>query len=244
VPDELARPDAAAAPILEMRGITKSFFGVQVLRDVDLDIRPGEVHAVLGENGAGKSTLMKILAGAYQPDAGTIVLDGQEVRFSHPSEAQNAGVSIIYQEFTLLPERTVAQNIYLGREPHRGPFVDTAAMERATAELLKSLNVEAGIRPNKIVRTLSVAQQQTVEIAKALSFRSKVLVMDEPTAALSPHGCSGTAAWRSSTLTRSNSAVTSILRSSMLRPAPPVDQRRGRVIAPANLLIHNQERPG
>ncbi len=187
-----AAPSAAATapaltPILEMRGITKSFFGVPVLRDVDLDVRAGEVHAVLGENGAGKSTLMKILAGAHQPDGGTIVLDGQEVKFGHPSEAQNAGVSIIYQEFTLLPERTVAQNIYLGREPHRGPFVDTRAMGKATAELLRSLNVEAAIRPNKVVRSLSIAQQQTVEIAKALSFHSKVLVMDEPTAALSPH---------------------------------------------------------
>ena len=185
-------PDApvdapVAGPILEMRGITKSFFGVPVLRDVDIDVRPGEVHAVLGENGAGKSTLMKILAGAHQPDAGTIVLDGQEVRFGHPGEAQNAGVSIIYQEFTLLPDRTVAQNIYLGREPHRGPFVDTGAMERATGDLLRSLNVEAAIHPGKVVRALSIAQQQTVEIAKALSFHSKVLVMDEPTAALSPH---------------------------------------------------------
>ena len=132
---------SAVAPILEMRGITKSFFGVPVLRDVDLDVRPGEVHAVLGENGAGKSTLMKILAGAHQPDGGTVVLGGEEVRFRHPGEAQNAGVSIIYQEFTLLPERTVAQNIYLGREPHRGPFVDTAGMERATAELLRSLKI-------------------------------------------------------------------------------------------------------
>jgi len=180
-------PDAPATPMLEMRGITKSFFGVPVLEDVDLDVRPGEIHAILGENGAGKSTLMKVLSGAHQPDAGTIVLDGQEVRFGHPSEAQNAGVSIIYQEFTLLPVRTVAQNIYLGREPHRGPLVDTRAMERATADLLRSLNVEAAIRPNKAVRSLSIAQQQTVEIAKALSFRSKVLVMDEPTAALSPH---------------------------------------------------------
>ena len=170
-----------------MRGITKSFFGVPVLQDVDLDVRPGEVHAILGENGAGKSTLMKILSGAYLPDAGTIVLDGREVRFGHPSEAQNAGVSIIYQEFTLLPDRTVAQNIYLGREPHRGPLVARRAMERATAELLRSLNVEGAIRPNKVVATLSIAQQQTIEIAKALSFRSKVLVMDEPTAALSPH---------------------------------------------------------
>ena len=126
-------PDEPSSAILEMRGITKSFFGVPVLQDVDLDVRPGEVHAILGENGAGKSTLMKILSGAYLPDAGTIVLDGREVRFGHPSEAQNAGVSIIYQEFTLLPDRTVAQNIYLGREPHRGPLVARRAMERATA---------------------------------------------------------------------------------------------------------------
>ncbi|HEV8546407.1 MAG TPA: sugar ABC transporter ATP-binding protein [Candidatus Limnocylindrales bacterium] len=184
--DAPAAPVAAAPPILEMRGISKSFFGVPVLSEVDLDVRKGEVHAVLGENGAGKSTLMKILAGAHQPDAGTIILDGEEVRFGHPVEAQQAGVSIIYQEFNLLPERTVAQNIYLGREPHRGPFVDAAAMHRATRELLATLNVE-GIRPGSIVRSLSVAQQQTVEIAKALSFRSKVLVMDEPTAALSRH---------------------------------------------------------
>ena len=100
-----------------MRGITKSFFGVPVLDAVDLDVMAGEVHAVVGENGAGKSTLMKILAGAYQPDAGSILLDGEEVRFGHPRQAQERGVSIIYQEFNLLPERTVAQNIFLGREP-------------------------------------------------------------------------------------------------------------------------------
>src|SRR5215208_1082001 len=174
-------------PLLEMRGITKSFFGVPVLDAVDLDIVPGEVHAVVGENGAGKSTLMKILVGAYQPDAGSILLGGEDVRFSHPRQAQERGVSIIYQEFNLLPERTVAQNIFLGREPARGPFVDNRAMEEDTARLLAELGVQGSISPSSPVRELSVAQQQTVEIAKALSFEARILVMDEPTAALSPH---------------------------------------------------------
>jgi ABC-type sugar transport system ATPase subunit len=188
-PAQVADPavPTSAAPLLEMRGVSKSFYGVTVLDAVDLDCRAGEVHAILGENGAGKSTLMKILSGAYQPDAGTIHLDGQAVQFGHPRDAQASGVSIIYQEFNLLPDRTVAQNIYLGREPGRGPFVDEGDMEEATAELLAQLNVEPGIRPRSLVRNLSVAQQQTVEIAKALSFRSRILVMDEPTAALSPH---------------------------------------------------------
>ena len=176
-----------ASPILQMRGITKTFFGVPVLANVDLDAYAGEVHAVMGENGAGKSTLMKVLAGAYQPDAGTILLEGREVRFSHPREAQARGVSIIYQEFNLLPERTVAQNIFLGREPKRGLLVDGRAMEEATGRLLAELGVERAISPRSLVRTLSVAQQQTVEIAKALSFDAKILIMDEPTAALSPH---------------------------------------------------------
>ena len=176
-----------SVPLLQMRGITKSFFGVPVLDAVDLDVMAGEVHAVVGENGAGKSTLMKILVGAYQPDEGSILLDGEEVRFSHPRQAQERGVSIIYQEFNLLPERTVAQNIFLGREPARGPLVDNRAMEEATAKLLAELGVEGTILPDTPVRELPVAQQQTVEIAKALSFEARILVMDEPTAALSPH---------------------------------------------------------
>src|SRR5215216_6785150 len=161
--------------------------GVPVLDAVDLDVMAGEVHAVVGENGAGKSTLMKILVGAYQPDSGSILLDGEEVRFGHPRQAQERGVSIIYQEFNLLPERTVAQNIFLGREPAHGPIVDNRAMEEATARLLAELGVEGAISPDSPVHELSVAQQQTVEIAKALSFEARILVMDEPTAALSPH---------------------------------------------------------
>jgi len=168
-----------------MRGIEKSFVGVKVLSGVDLECRAGEVHAVVGENGAGKSTLMKILAGVYKPDAGSIFLDGEEVSFNHTQDAQQWGVSIIYQEFNLLPDRTVAQNVFLGREPHRGPLVDRRAMERATAEILTELNAGDAIVPDAFVGELSVAQQQTVEIAKALSLNARVLVMDEPTAALS-----------------------------------------------------------
>ena len=178
-------PDAT--PLLQMRGIGKSFFGVPVLSEVDLDLRAGEVHAVLGENGAGKSTLMKVLAGAHTPDEGTITMDGQELRFGHPKDAQAAGISIIYQEFNLLPERTVAQNIFLGREPMRGPVVDRRAMEASTRELMAQLRVAGGIPPGRMVKRLSVAQQQTVEIAKALSVAARIVVMDEPTAALSPH---------------------------------------------------------
>jgi len=183
----MADMPVATPPLLQMRGIGKSFFGVPVLSEVDLDLRAGEVHAVLGENGAGKSTLMKVLAGAHAPDEGTITLDGQELSFGHPKDAQAAGISIIYQEFNLLPERTVAQNIFLGREPMRGPVIDRRAMDASTRELMAQLRVEGGIAPGRMVKRLSVAQQQTVEIAKALSVAARIVVMDEPTAALSPH---------------------------------------------------------
>ncbi|MGH2774622.1 MAG: sugar ABC transporter ATP-binding protein [Actinomycetota bacterium] len=175
-----------AKPLLELRGISKSFFGVEVLREVDLDLQPGEVHAVVGENGAGKSTLMKIVAGAYRPGDGEMSVDGEAVAFHSVREAQQRGIGIIFQEFTLLPERTVAQNIFLGREPSQNLRVDRRAMESGTRELLSSLGVE-GTSPREVVGTLSVAQQQIVEIAKALSLDPRILVMDEPTAALSPH---------------------------------------------------------
>ncbi|MBP2707863.1 sugar ABC transporter ATP-binding protein [Microbispora sp. RL4-1S] len=169
-----------------MTGIGKSFLGVRVLGGVDLEASAGEVHALVGENGAGKSTLMKILAGVHTPDEGTIEIDGRSVAFGHPIEAQRAGVAIIYQELTLLPERTVAENVYLGREPVRRGLVDRAAMESATAELLSSLGEES-FGPRDLVRRLSVAQQQVVEIAKALSLNARIVVMDEPTAALADH---------------------------------------------------------
>jgi ABC-type sugar transport system ATPase subunit len=175
------------SPVLVMEGISKSFFGVEVLHGVDVDLRPGEVHVLMGENGAGKSTLMKILVGAQPADSGRIRLDGEDVSFGHPQEAQAAGISIIYQEFNLLPQRTVAENVFLGREPKRGWLINRARMEADTRRLLEMLEVADVISPRARVADLSVAQQQMVEIAKALSVDARVLVMDEPTAALSPH---------------------------------------------------------
>ena len=171
------------APLLAMQGIRKSFVGVEVLHGVDIDLRAGEIHAIVGENGAGKSTLMKILAGVHAPDEGTIHVDGAEVSFSHPRAAQDAGVGIIYQEFNLLPERTVAENVFVGREPVRRGIVDRKAMERATAELLEDIG-ESSFGPRSRVGRLSVAQQQVVEIVKARSLDARILVLDEPTAAL------------------------------------------------------------
>ncbi|SFP97299.1 ribose transport system ATP-binding protein [Amycolatopsis arida] len=173
-------------PVVRMRGVRKQFLGVEVLHGVDLDLHAGEVHALVGENGAGKSTLMKVLAGAHRPDAGTVEIDGAEVTFGSPREAQRAGIAIVHQEFTLLPDRTVAENVCLGREPVRRGQVDRARMEADTAALLDRLG-ERGISPRVPVRRLPVAQQQVVEIVKALSTDAKVLAMDEPTAALADH---------------------------------------------------------
>jgi ribose transport system ATP-binding protein len=177
-------PVSDARPVLEVSHITKQFPGVLALDDVSVAFYPGEVHAVVGENGAGKSTLMKVLAGAYRPDSGEIRLDGHPVTFNHPSEAQRAGISIIYQEFNLLPERMVMENIFLGREPHRFGVIDYAQLEKDTRAVLERLEAQDLISPTAQLSTLSVAQQQVVEIAKALSFDAKVLIMDEPTAAL------------------------------------------------------------
>jgi ribose transport system ATP-binding protein len=171
-------------PMVDLQHISKRFPGVVALDDVSLQFFPGETHAIVGENGAGKSTLMKILSGAYTPDSGTIYLNGEKVSFSHPREAQEKGVSIIYQEFNLLPERTVAHNIFLGREPSSAGTLDIGKMNKHAVEVLKELGVEKLISPTSLVSNLSVAQQQLVEIAKAISFKAKVLIMDEPTAAL------------------------------------------------------------
>ncbi|MEV4806231.1 sugar ABC transporter ATP-binding protein [Nonomuraea sp. NPDC049421] len=172
--------------MLRLRGIGKSFLGVRVLSGVDLEAKAGEVHAVVGENGAGKSTLMKIICGVHAPDEGVIEVDGRPVSFAHPLEAQRAGIAIIHQEFNLLPERTVAENVFLGREPVRRGLVDRAAMERATAALLDELG-ETQIGPRDTVKRLPVARQQIVEIVKALSVHARLLVMDEPSAALAEH---------------------------------------------------------
>ncbi len=168
-----------------MRGIAKRYPGVVALDGVDLDVVRGEVHILLGENGAGKSTLMKILAGAVQRDAGTVAIDGQAIALGSPRDAQAAGVSIIYQEFNLVPHLTVAENIFLGREP-RGTIpgvLSRSRLETAAARWLRELDVD--IDPHATVDSLGVAEQQMVEVAKALSIDAKILVMDEPTSALS-----------------------------------------------------------
>ncbi len=175
---------AQEQPLLEVRNITKRFPGVLALDDVSLQFLPGEVHAVVGENGAGKSTLMKIMAGAYVADAGEIFLNGEKVTFTHPAEAQAKGISIIYQEFNLLPERTVAHNIFLGREPAKFGVIDITKMNQQAEAVLKEIGVEKMFPPTAVGHSLSVAEQQLVEIAKAISFKAKVLIMDEPTAAL------------------------------------------------------------
>jgi ribose transport system ATP-binding protein len=157
---------------------------VQALQDVDLVLHRGEVLALVGENGAGKSTLMKILSGIYTKDTGSISIDGEPVEIAGPRAAQQLGISIIHQEMNLLPHLTVAQNIYIGREPRMGPMLKERALRRQTQTLLEEIGIR--LRPSALVGELTVAQQQMVEIAKALSFEStKILVMDEPTSAIS-----------------------------------------------------------
>jgi len=176
----------AAPPVLTVTDVRKEFFGVEVLHGVSLDLAPGRVHGLVGENGAGKSTLMKIIAGVYQRDGGEIRLDGSSVDFTHPVEANRAGIATVFQEFNLLPDRTVAQNVFLGREPTRNGLIDTTAMRQAAAGLLDDLGVST-ISPDSRVGSLTIAEQQIVEIVKALSIDARVISMDEPTAALADH---------------------------------------------------------
>jgi rhamnose transport system ATP-binding protein len=174
---------AESAPRLVLGKATKSFGAVKALEDGSITLLAGEAHALLGENGAGKSTLVKILGGVHRADSGTLLIDGQPAEFSGPHDAQAAGVAIIYQEPSLFPDLTVAENIFIGRQPQgRGRSIDRRAMERDAAEIFASLGV--ALSPGRLARALSVADQQIVEIAKALSFDAGVLVMDEPTAAL------------------------------------------------------------
>jgi adhesin HecA-like repeat protein len=170
--------------MLSMSGISKSYPGVRALDGVDLEVRAGEIHALVGENGAGKSTLIKVLGGAVTPDAGRVTLDGRPLPFGNPAESRRRGVDVIYQEFTLVPELSAAENIYLGREPSRGPLVDSGRMRARAQEHLDALG--AAVSASDRVAALSVAHQQMVEIARALSARSKLLVLDEPTATLTP----------------------------------------------------------
>ena len=171
-----------ASPLLEMRGIDKSFGGVPALRQARLSVGRAEVHALIGQNGAGKSTLIKILTGAYARDAGTIVFDGQEVNFKVPIAAQRAGLSTIYQELNLVPQRSVAENIFLGREPTRFGFIDWRHMESESERILAEFGIAADVtRPLMLCNT---ATQQMTAIARAVSMRAKLVIMDEPTSSL------------------------------------------------------------
>ncbi len=169
-------------PLLRMEDISKTFPGVVALSKAHLRVERGEVHALVGQNGAGKSTLIKILTGAYRRNGGTITFDGRTVDFSSPQQAQASGVSTIYQEVNLIPFRSVAENIFMGREPRRWGLIDWARMHREAAELLARLGVQADV--TQPLMNLNIAVQQMVAIARAVSFKSKLVVMDEPTSSL------------------------------------------------------------
>ncbi len=174
---------------LEMRNVSKAFPGVQALLDVTLQVRPGTVHALMGENGAGKSTLMKCLFGLYSLDEGEVILEGESVSISSSREALDLGISMIHQELHPIPERSVMENIWLGRAPLRKiggvRFIDRKSMEAATENLMKELELD--INPRSLVRTLSVSKIQSMELAKAVSYNARIIVMDEPTSSLTGH---------------------------------------------------------
>ena len=174
-----------SAPIFNIQHVSKSFGGVHALQDVHFEIFPGEVHALLGENGAGKSTLIKIITGVYQPDAGELFFDGQPIHFSNTRAAQEHGIAAIYQEPSLFPDLDIAENIMIGRQPIGRLGVDWKRMYQETSTLLLRLGM--ALDPRTKARELSVAQQQVVEIARALSINAKVLIMDEPTSSLTQH---------------------------------------------------------
>ena len=168
--------------LLEMRGIRKSFYGNEVLHSVDLTLEAGTVLALMGENGAGKSTMMNILVGIHKRDGGTIRIDGQEVNIESPHDAQKLGIAMIHQELSSVVEMSVAENIYLGREPVKNGFIDYRKMYKDTEELLKNLNIN--LNPKTKMGKLRVADQQLVEIAKAVSQNARILIMDEPTSSI------------------------------------------------------------
>ncbi|WP_150461586.1 sugar ABC transporter ATP-binding protein [Nesterenkonia ebinurensis] len=175
----------ADATVLAMKGITKTFPGVKALADVDLEVRTGEVHAIVGENGAGKSTLMKILAGVHPPDEGSVTIEGEQMWFNSPLEARRQGVGMVYQEINLVPDLTVAENISLGQLPSSAGFVNRLELHRTAARVLKELGTR--LDPQEMVGRLSVSQQQLVEIAKVYASQPRIVVFDEPTSSLSEH---------------------------------------------------------
>jgi len=181
VPEEMS---SLEQPIIEMRGISKAFGPVRALADVDLRLFPGEVLGLVGDNSAGKSTLMKILTGAYHRDAGEILVAGKTVNFKSPHESRDAGIEMIYQDFALCGNMDVGQNVFLGRWPRKGPFVDRKTMYSEADNVLKRLKVDVN-SVHQRVESLSGGRQQSVAIARAISFEPRVVVLDEPTANLS-----------------------------------------------------------
>ena len=175
--------------LLEMTGVSKSFPGVRALDQVDLTLRAGEVLALLGENGAGKSTLIKVLGGVYAPDAGTIRIDGDMVDLTSPTGAQQAGIGIIFQEFNLVPALSARENIFLGQEPSTLSWIKKSDEHAKARELFDRIGVQ--VDPEALCQDLTVAQQQVVEIAKALALNARIVVMDEPSAALTPQEVEG-----------------------------------------------------
>lgn len=168
--------------LLEMKDIVKSFNGVKVLQNVNFNLQKGAVHALMGENGAGKSTLMKILAGVIKCDSGSITINNKTVDIYSPSDSQSKGIAMIHQELSPIPEMTVAENIFFGREPGKGLFVDYNQLYKQTQELLERLHID--INPRVRLKNLKVADQQLVEIAKAISYNAEIIIMDEPTSAI------------------------------------------------------------
>jgi galactofuranose transport system ATP-binding protein len=181
----VAEAEEAISPsLLEVRRVDKAFAGIKALDAVDFKAYAGRVHALVGENGAGKSTLIKVFTGVHRPDAGQVLLAGEPVTFGAPIDAQRAGISTIYQEVNLVPLMTVAQNLFLGREPRRFGLVDHKTMRREAADLLRSYGIE--VDPGRVLRTLGLGLQQMIAVVRAVSIDARVVVMDEPTSSLEP----------------------------------------------------------
>ena len=177
--------DSSPAPLLRADDVHKRFGGVHALRGVRLTVRAGEVHALVGENGAGKSTMISVLAGAVRRDSGRVTFAGSDVDFASPADSQAAGIAVIHQELATLPSLSVAENVWMGRMPTRGWWLDRRAMHTRTRDLLSDVGID--VDPNTLIRDLSISQQQLVEIAKALSVGARLLIMDEPSASLTEH---------------------------------------------------------
>jgi ribose transport system ATP-binding protein len=175
---------SANGELIHTEGLTKTFPGVVAVNEVDFDVRIGEIHALVGENGAGKSTLIKVFGGVYIPDKGKIIMDGREISFSSTHQSQDSKIAVIYQEFNLVPDLSVAENIFIGREPKTafGTLIDFRRLNAQAAEILATLDMPLNVR--SFVADISVAERQMVESAKALSHESRLIIMDEPTATL------------------------------------------------------------